>query len=84
MGIVTKLEHEQLISFSNQYDCKWLIFECIGSRNKFDSHLGHLRSLPKESILVVIPMQAQNVGYGEQPSVPEATKVAPEKVATVG
>ena len=40
--------------FSYQSDRKRLIFGHFGRRNKFNSHLGRMRSLPKKSILVTV------------------------------
>ena len=49
----------QLIKFSDQSNRKRPIFGRFGSRNKFNSHRGRLRSLPKESILVAAPARSK-------------------------
>ena len=55
VGAATKKEHAQLMNFSGQSDRKRPIFGRFGSRNKFNSHRGRLRALPRESILFAPP-----------------------------
>ena len=55
-GGETKWEQAPLIKSSDQSDRKRPSFGRFGRRDKFNSHQGRLRSLPKESILVPVQL----------------------------